>query len=333
MKFTILFFLFTVCTVCISPFPLIASQLSQDFIHFKDNAMGFNSKYDFLLEDGKVHVKKRNSTESVWMVIDEKAIFENNISFIKMSVDGSFLAAVTTNNELYHANAFKEMDAIRWSKKWGVPFGHGNGLTMLPNMKAWSCSYSDPEVHKYYVDRNGNKNTVYVRSIYTVSENGQNIHLTDPWTPADWEYQLCGPHRGRFIIQNLSVSASTMFLINKYGDMYTQQNDFDIIGANPFINYSYEEQGRYSEDKINVLKNRGLPPLPWKKQPKILDRIITDRITIISTGPGTVNRELRVEGKNRDGEIGYFKNVSEKTEVPYHEDELKIECLIIIAKL
>ena len=84
MKFTILFFLFTVCTVCISPFPLIASQLSQDFIHFKDNAMGFNSKYDFLLEDGKVHVKKRNSTESVWMVIDEKAIFENNISFIRI---------------------------------------------------------------------------------------------------------------------------------------------------------------------------------------------------------------------------------------------------------
>ena len=47
-------------------------------------------------------------------------------------------------------------------------------------------------------------------------------------------------------------------------------------------------------------------PLPgWKKQPPI-DGDITEKITIILTGNGPGERELRVEGRDLSGRYGYF---------------------------
>ncbi|GAB1483567.1 hypothetical protein MASR2M78_23830 [Treponema sp.] len=89
-------------------------------------------------------------------------------------------------------------------------------------------------------DQNGNKFSVFVGSIFILSTEGTTIHIADPWTPADWGYQIATPARGRFIARNISASGSLVFIIDDYGNMFTKHVDFDVIGANPTLRYTYD---------------------------------------------------------------------------------------------
>ena len=75
-------------------------------------------------------------------------------------------------------------------------------------------------------------------------------------------------HRGRFRSAAMSASGSTVFVINRFGDMFTRLYDFDISGPDSFfVDYSYEDQRGVRQSAIQ------LPAGRWTEQPKIPGRI------------------------------------------------------------
>src|SRR3546814_12719902 len=69
-----------------------------------------------------------------------------------------------------------------------------------------------------------------VSHIWSLRDDGQHYRFNDPWLPRDDSYEMCGPQRGQFRGVNLSASGSTIFTINRYGDLYTRHYDFDLSG-------------------------------------------------------------------------------------------------------
>ena len=95
--------------------------------------------------------------------------------------------------------------------------------------------------------------------------------------------------------------------------MYTRLADFDTLGHNPFLAYSYERRVRDIPKEKDV---RTLPPEEWKKQPSIPlhEGRISSAITILQTGKGNDSRELRLEGVNGEGVHGFFsKRINDET--------------------
>jgi hypothetical protein len=56
---------------------------------------------------------------------------------------------------------------------------------------------------------------------YALLEDGQEICYADPGLPSDFSRSYIGPERGAFKAVSLSASASTMFVINEAGEMWT----------------------------------------------------------------------------------------------------------------
>lgn len=128
------------------------------------------------------------------------------------------------------------------------------------------------------------------------------IQFADPWLPRGFDWFIDVPDR--FVAENMSASASTVFIIDKTGRMFTRLIDWDTRGDNPFLPYSY-----VANDVVfwfyQFLVARGLPGHSWQEQPRISGSI-TQNITILQTGVGNAERELRVEGVDAQGSAGYF---------------------------
>lgn len=86
--------------------------------------------------------------------------------------------------------------------------------------------------------------------------------------------------------------------------MYTKLADYDIMGFDPTLGYSFEVKPHPGLENPIVL-----PTWPWRQLPAILPKQgnITARITIVQTGQGNDARELRVEGNDPNGQGGYFR--------------------------
>src|SRR3954452_18546960 len=110
----------------------------------------------------------------------------------------------------------------------------------------------------------------------------------DPWLPADDSYEMCGPERGRVRTSAMSAAASTVFVMNRAGGLWTRLYDFDMSGADSFfLKYSYADQRGRPNPVIQ------LPSADWVRQPRIRGAI-RDAISIHKTGRGSDSRMLRV---------------------------------------
>ncbi|MDR1444913.1 MAG: hypothetical protein LBI94_08550 [Treponema sp.] len=158
-------------------------------------------------------------------------------------------------------------------------------------------------------------------------EDGQEICYADTGLPADFSRNFIGPERGTFKAAALSASASTMFVINEAGVMYTRLADFDTTGSDPmFFKYTYipYKSDLEGSDYFSNLTEWALPAEDWRPQPRIPlsgHAAITRHITILQNGQGNGARELRVAGFNAEGDTGYwtkaiFDDVWEFKETP-----------------
>ena len=94
--------------------------------------------------------------------------------------------------------------------------------------------------------------------------------------------------------------------------MYTRLADFDINGSDPAqFRYTWgpDDRDPASNAVLQLIDPFtapiSLPLADWRQQPKIPGRI-TDRLSIHSTGVGSNNRELRVEGWDQAGNTGFW---------------------------
>jgi hypothetical protein len=151
-----------------------------------------------------------------------------------------------------------------------------------------------------------------IATTYVLLEAGQEICYADTGLPPDFSRNYLGPERGAFKAAALSASASTMFVINKEGEMYTRLADFDTTGCDPlWFKYTYipYKSDLPGTDYFSNLNEWGLPAEDWRPQPAIPlagKALITRHITILQNGRGNEARELRVAGLNESDKRGYW---------------------------
>ena len=284
--------------------PTTAPRTLPRQVLFRTGSQSFNRRYQFAVAGGTIWFKSNTAVTGIvepWAHLAVPACFEGKVA--SLSVDDDELIAIDTDRWVYGMDgALRRPTDFNWTLRWGRPFWTGPGLKLPTEARSWSWSVVSQLEDGTWSDSAGNPHTVgdgKVSHIWFLSHGGRRITYMDPWLSPDQSYELCAPHRGRFRSAALSTSGSTVFVVGRYGDLYTRLYDFDIAGADPlFFDYSYDDQRGASAPVIQ------LPSPGWLHQPKIPGRI-TDRISIHKVGRGSTHRQLRVAGV-RDGRVGYW---------------------------
>lgn len=221
---------------------------------------------------------------------------------VSITADGDNLIAIDEARRVHYVKLY---DLENWLPRWGLP--RGDHLDVSKDIKVVAISQRG-EFNEYYEDIDGNRHPIGagVTTFYGLRADGRMIQYADPWLNGGFGHYIDGPLRGKFIAENLSASASTLFVIDRSGRMFTRLIDYDTRGDNPawpIIKYTYK-RGDYPGDTVRVLPSEG-----WREQPTIRPEQgrITRRITILQTGKGNAERELRVQGLDNQGNSGYFK--------------------------
>lgn len=282
-------------------------------IPLKTKSRTFTQRYYFALLDGKICYKKNPETtrqSEHWRPIHTTGLpqkkFDAPERITELTTDGDNIVALSETRRIYYAKIFN----FKWTDDWGI---WPKELRMPENIRGWSITHRGKDVD-YYTDIDNVRHYVGfgVSDLYLLNHDGTEIRYNDPWLPANFDrFMFCTPQQGRFQAVSFQVSASTIFLIDQRGHMFTRLADYDNTGENPAIFYSYVKQKKkfpfYVAGKWRLIKRRRLPGEPWRRQPLIEGAdYITDAITILQNGTGNSARELRVEGV-KDGVAGYFK--------------------------
>lgn len=267
----------------------------------------FNRRYQFALRDGALWFKSNTAVTGIdepWDKVAMPACLAGTV--IGISLDDDELIAIRANGDIYGMdNALKDYALFNWSSRWGPPFWTNiAGWRLDGSDLAWSWSVISQREDRNWTDPAGNQHQPgagKVSHIWLLRAGGQRYTYIDPWLALDHSYEMCGPVRGRFRGVNLSASGSTIFTVNRYGDLYTRNYDFDLCGADDvFFNYSYEDQRGVANPSIQ------LPTFDWLRQPKI-PGAITHHISVHKVGADMQQRVLRVEGLDAGRHTGYWE--------------------------
>lgn len=296
-------------------------------ITIKTRAQTFNSFHYYLVHDGLIWYKgvTRATGPSRWTLFMKTGLPKNNKQdefyaprkIVEISADADELVALSDEGWFYRI-VFKK-ETLRSDTAWEDVHGWPTATPLKLNgsistNRGWAVGKRSEAV-RYYEDIFGNQHhygTAGIMTNYVLLADGQEIRFADPGLPSDFSRTLIGPERGTFIAENLAVSASTIFLIGAAGEMYTRLADFDTIGSNPmFFKYTYKPfVSKVPGTKYkSILEPWALPSEDWRAQPKIPLRnraAITRRISIVQNGMGNAARELRVAGRDAEGETGYW---------------------------
>lgn len=276
-----------------------------DRVQLKTRTESFTDDWYFAIRDGRIFYKpnqEKTGIKEAWKPLNGTGLpaNPNNSKFTppncisEISAEHYHLIAISDKGTIYDTLITKEK-AWESTDKWGKPIAK---TFALPENRGWGISvrnkgtdYTDPAGHVHTVG-------IGVTSLHILKQDGCTIQYGDPWLP-DLSYLIYGPLRGRFIAEGMATGGSMIFLINKYGDMYTRLSDFDIDGNDPF----YLKQ--YTFDSDSPENMRFLPAEDWMPQPKI-DGTITKNLTVVQTGKNSTDRELRVEGLDKTQRGGYW---------------------------
>jgi hypothetical protein len=296
--------------------PCVAGAPPEDLparVIFRSPRTTYNARWYAALHEGRIWVKpneERGEAPGPWTLLGSGlpeggglGRFPPPTEIVEISGDGTWLHAISAAGVFYRGTDFTGdiHSSFRWSDSWGHPAALGSGMEIeFPTTHGWAVSDSQRAGVHHYEDRLGTIHDVGmgVAHVYRSGPAGESLIFNDWWLPNDWSRQICLPRRGVFRVENLSASASTVFVVDAAGEMFTRLYDFDTSGENRTLEYSF----LITAATGNV---RALPAEDWRSQPPIVDGQITSRITIFQTGQGNAARTLRVEGV-RQGKTGFF---------------------------
>ncbi len=281
-------------------------------VYFRDNNGGFNQQYEFYLYKGTLYIRNRDAKDA-WRVAPINDSLKGKLK--AMSVDNNALYVVDNDGWVYF-NIYPNKGTEEWRWKTaviGLIESQPSYKLLTSEPGQWVLSSTDAEFDQFYIDSEGEQRATAgagCTTLYYVNpKDNTKIILCDPWLANDNYRQVASPVNGRFQIQAMSASSSTMFVINETGDMFTRQYDYDLSGSDELqFNYTYED---HNEDG-----DIHLPAESWYQQPKI-NGTITDRVSIESLGGGSNNRLLRVEGV-KNGQTGYFEKTLKAGSWTFH---------------
>jgi hypothetical protein len=309
-------------------------------VYIKTRTQTFNTYHYYILKDGLIWYKgvTPDSGPRDWTIFMETGLphnFEEPYFYypkyiVEIAADADELVALSDEGRFYRIcqDWIFSRPTKKWLDKQGWPEMVGLYMDQrTARNKAWTVGKRNDQV-KYYEDPFGNQHhngTQEIVTTYVLLEDGQEICYADPGLPTDFSRNFAGPERGAFKAAAISASASTIFLVNDAGEMYTRIADFDITGCDPmFFKYTYVpyRSNLSGVDYRSNLTPWGLPSEDWKPQPAVPLRgkaAVTRHITILQNGQGNAARELRVAGYNEGGETGYWSkpiDASDWTFVP-----------------
>ena len=301
--------------------------LFPDEVYVKTPTQSFNSYYQFQLFHGKIFYKGfEGGAPEDWTILKRTGLprnffeggFTDTERIISISADSNQLVALSEEGIFYNMmfTSGLSYSDFTWYQKKGWPVKTELRIDeTVAGMRCWALGRRGKEV-LWYEDINGNQHhygTIGIDTYCFLMDDGQEIRYSDPGLPSDFSHNILGPERGRFIADSLSASASTVFLINSAGEMYTRLVDFDTVGSDPmFFKYTYDPDYRDERPGSDYDTNFNywvLPAESWKKQPAIRltgAAALSPFITVLQNGQGNYARELRVAGLNPAGEPGFF---------------------------
>jgi hypothetical protein len=294
---------------------LAAAPVLPDRIAIKTTTRSFTATHYLAIEDGKLWWRPNPETtgkKEAWTMAPPDGLpiphgrlesvkellgplplvpdaFVRPAKLVELTADGENVVVVSDEGLVYYA----KLPALEWTHVWG-PAGFKRPLKIDFLHRGLAISHRKMAYED--IDGNPHPTTVGVTTFYALSGDGKTLSYTDPWLPASFGHHLCLPLHGQLVAAGLSASASTMFVIDSAGRSFTRLADFDTIGLDPTMAYSYEREKR-SGVKALI---RSLPPEDWLAQPPLPGKATT-QITILQNGVGNSARELRVEGEG-----GYF---------------------------
>lgn len=302
----------------------VPADLPSAPVRLKTHTRTFNAKDEFAISGGKIWFRPRAGGE--WRLLLGTGLptnpkvpdAEDPSEVVAIAADANALIAIGPDRRIYDAVIEDASTGkVQWNYGWGMPFRLMPKKVFLPKeLRTWSYSLINDQAG-YTEDLDGNAHrTIGVDTVWVVTEDGRQIRFNDPWLPPnEFEFKVSAPERGAFVVHSISGAASTLLVMDRTGRMFTRHADFDTLGGNPGIRYSYqrEDRGYRPDDSMAKVRSllpmlldvRTLPPEPWKEQPRIPGRH-TDAITIVQTGQGNAARELRVEGFGPTGELGLW---------------------------
>jgi hypothetical protein len=296
-------------------------------VHIKTRTQTFNAYHYYILHEGLIWHKSINPGEEPanWTLFDQTGLphnpwkpgFNSPEAIAEIAADADELVALSEEGGFYRY-CFDRTIAHKsraWLDRQGWPREEQLFLDRrTAGNLSWALGKRNYHV-LYYEDPFGNQHhngSMEIATTYVLLEDGQEICYADPGLPTDFSRNYIGPERGAFKAVALSASASTMFVINEAGEMYTRLADFDTTGCDPmlfkytYIPYQAELPGT---DYFSNLNEWGLPAEDWRPQARVPlsgKAAITRHITILQNGRGNGARELRVAGRNEAGETGYW---------------------------
>lgn len=301
--------------------------------------LAMDSKFYYAIEDGRIWFKPIGAEKDAkWKEFGDGTL--TNLESV--SADGDNVVVMDKERHIHYAKShsvdvglsddssdwvIKEGSKVSWTTKWFgmdlvapiVNHFKDPTLDISATARSYAISHKGTDA-MYYTDMAGKKHPdpfIGVTTLYMLSEDGTRLFFADPWLHNKFENELTGPEEGTFVAEKMSASASTLFLIQRSIDengkerntMYTRYADFDSIGSNPALPATYDE-----DNKVPLV--RYLPAEDWLKQPEIVlegKACLSNTIFILQTGQGQNHRQLRVLGKDKDGEpCCYYKNIYDR---------------------
>ena len=282
-----------------------------DQVSLKTPTRSFTTRYDLALEGGRIWRKPRGHGE--WLMLppdglpaskgrlealkDERPLtpvtFSRPTKLVSISADGDNLIAVSDQRRVYYA----KLSTLEWTDQWGPPLIKG---VLLVDQGASALQVSHRTLA--YDDLDGNRHpvTAGVSTLYLLTPDG--LRFADPWLPANFSRRICLPLRDRFAAVAMSASASTLMVMNGAGQVFSRLADFDTLGSDPALPYSYTRTSRSRLDSAV----RTLPGEGWRAQPALPGpafAVITIAQTTLTDLPNDA-RELRVATAG-----GYWKKM------------------------
>jgi hypothetical protein len=310
--------------------PAAAVDDLPDQVRIKTRTQTFNSRSYFALKLGRIWVKANEEVTGIresWRLLGVDGLprpahgasgkFVVPSAIVEISADADELAALSSDGYFYFKRTHNKslLGTNDWTDGWGAPMDRLPVNGQFRGKLAWTIGRRNHDV-LWHEDIDGNPHhygTMGITTMYVLAPGGQAILFNDSGLPTDYSHRMCGPIRGRFRAESIAASASTMFVINRFGDMYTRLADFDTLGSNPMLfNYTFHRR-RYPKDSGEDYRTNyrpwSLPSEGWTSQARIplegQARISRD-ITILQNGRGNGARELRVAGLDASGTPGYW---------------------------
>lgn len=260
---------------------------------------------------------------------------------VQMSVASEIVVALDNRGQFHIFKPTEYKLPTKWCTGLGCPIPEN--LYIPRDRKTWTFSSSlkvKPEDRRsiefmhpddivtFYQDAAGREIEFgFTATIYVLSDDGKTVYYWDTGLPGNFGRAFTTPHRGNFVVDNMSAAGSTIMVIGRNADqkkeIYTRMFDYEINGACPGEFHTYWAfVGPFPNRILGLLEARRQLPLPgWRKMAGIElhgNDFISNAISIEVTSQGNSARLLKVAG-TKNGAHGFYQKMIDDDEWSFVE--------------